>query len=154
MSTNGLKWTGEQMDGGFPWNAQPSLCGGEGCRADQTVMWDAIPLPAPPARGLFHSVPELKHLLCRCPLRDCPRLGTVIKEHWETGMGSHLRCFARSGSFFLWLHWVFLPAHGLSLVEVSGGYSSLRCTGFSLQCLLLWSTGSKARRLSSCGARL
>ena len=107
-----------------------------------------------PARALFHSVPELKHILCRCPLRDCPKLGTVIKEHWETGMGSHLRCFACSGSFFLWLHWVFLPAHGLSLVEVSGGYSSLQCAGFSPQCLLLWSTGSEARRLSSCGARL
>ena len=42
------------------------------------------------------------------------------------------------------LHWVFVAAHGLSLVVASGGYSSLRCAGFSMQwLLLLWSTGSR-----------
>ena len=42
-----------------------------------------------------------------------------------------------------WLRWVFVAARGLSLGAVSGGYSSLRCTGFSLQwLLLLQSTGS------------
>ena len=75
--------------------------------------------------------------------------------------------------FFFWLHWVFVAARGLSLVEASRGYSSLRCAGFSLQWLLLLrsralgvqasvavarglsSCGSWAleRRLSSCGAR-
>ena len=45
---------------------------------------------------------------------------------------------------YLWLGWVFVAARGLSLVAVSGGYSSLWCTGFSLRCLLLlWSTGSR-----------
>ena len=34
--------------------------------------------------------------------------------------------------FYFWLHWVFVAAHGLPLVVMSGGYSSLRCTGFSL----------------------
>ena len=44
-----------------------------------------------------------------------------------------------------WLRWVFVAAHVLSLVEVSGGYSSLRCVGFSLcWLLLLWSTGTRA----------
>ena len=60
---------------------------------------------------------------------------------------------------YFWLHWVFTGARGLSLVAVSGGYSSLQCAGFSLQWLfLLWSTGSRsagfssvARGLSSCG---
>ena len=33
---------------------------------------------------------------------------------------------------YFWLRWVFVAARGLSLVEVSGGYSSLRCAGFSL----------------------
>ena len=50
--------------------------------------------------------------------------------------------------------------HDLSLVAVSGGYSSLRCTGFSLWwLLLLQSMGSRpmgsavvARGLSSCGS--
>ena len=68
--------------------------------------------------------------------------------------------------FFFWLHWVFVAAHGLSLVVVSGCYSLLRCAGFSLQWLLLLrSTGSRCtgfrscglqaleRRPSSCGAR-
>ena len=43
--------------------------------------------------------------------------------------------------------------HGLSLVAVSGGYSSLRCTDFSLQwLLLLQSTGSRHAGFSSCGS--
>ena len=33
---------------------------------------------------------------------------------------------------YFWLHWVFVAARGLSLVVASRGYSSLRCTGFSL----------------------
>ena len=41
---------------------------------------------------------------------------------------------------------------GFSLVAVSGGYSSLRCTGFSLRwLLLLQSTGSRLAGFSSCG---
>ena len=48
--------------------------------------------------------------------------------------------------FYFWPHWVFVAAHGLSLVATSEGYSSLRCTGFSLRwLLLLWSTGSRAQ---------
>ena len=44
--------------------------------------------------------------------------------------------------FFYWLCGVFIAVHGLSLVAVSGGYSSLRCAGFSLWwLLLLWSAG-------------
>ena len=51
-----------------------------------------------------------------------------------------------------WLRWVFLAAHGLPLVVASGGYSSLRCVGFSLQWLLLLrSTGSRCKGCSSCG---
>ena len=46
--------------------------------------------------------------------------------------------------FFSWLCWVFLGALGLSLVAVSRGYSLLSSVGFSLQWLLLWSTGSRA----------
>ena len=34
---------------------------------------------------------------------------------------------------YFWLCWVFVVVCGLSLVAASGGYSSLRCTGFSLQ---------------------
>ena len=50
--------------------------------------------------------------------------------------------------FKFWLRWVFVAERGLSLVAVSGGYSSLRCAGFSSQwLLLLWSTGSRVCRL-------
>ena len=55
---------------------------------------------------------------------------------------------------YIWLHWVFIAACRLSLVVASGGYSSLRCAGFSLQwLLLLWSTGSRHTGFSSCGTR-
>ena len=53
---------------------------------------------------------------------------------------------------FIWLRWVFVAVHGLSLVAVSRGYSSLRGAGFSLRwLLLLWSTGSRHAGFSSCG---
>ena len=52
-----------------------------------------------------------------------------------------------------WLHWVFVAAHGLSLVVASRGYSSLWCTGFSFWWLvLLWSTCSRRAGFSSCGS--
>ena len=38
---------------------------------------------------------------------------------------------------YFWLCWVFIAAHGLSLIAVSKGYSSLWCVGFSLQWLLV-----------------
>ena len=53
--------------------------------------------------------------------------------------GRWIFCFC-----FFWLLWVFVAARGFSLVLASGGYSSLRCTGFSLRWLLLLrSTGSR-----------
>ena len=42
---------------------------------------------------------------------------------------------------------------GFLLVAASGGCSSLRCMGFSLWWLLLWSTGSSHRGFSSCGTQ-
>ena len=55
---------------------------------------------------------------------------------------------------YFWLHRVFIAARGLSLVVVSGGYSLLQCTGFSLQWLLLLrSTGSRHAGFSSCSTR-
>ena len=38
---------------------------------------------------------------------------------------------------YFWLHWALVAVRGLSLVAASGGYSSLRCVGFSLRWLLL-----------------
>ena len=44
---------------------------------------------------------------------------------------------------YLWLCWVFVSVHGLSLVAASRGHSSSRCAGLSLLRPLLWSTGSR-----------
>ena len=53
---------------------------------------------------------------------------------------------------YFWLCWVFVTARRLSLVEARGGYSSLRCTCFSLRWLLLLrSTGFRRMGFSSCG---
>ena len=61
-------------------------------------------------------------------------------------------------SFFFLIKKIFfgcvgsVAARELSLVAVSGGYSSLRCMGFSLQWLLLLrSMGSRHVGFSSCG---
>ena len=79
------------------------------------------------------------------------------------GQGNPFRCgnlfiyfkiFIYLYIFYFWLQWVFIVAHGLSLVVASGGYSSLRCAGFSLQWLLLSrSTGSRCTGFSGCGPR-
>ena len=55
---------------------------------------------------------------------------------------------------YLWLRWVFVAAHGLTLVAASRGYSSFWCAGFSLWWLLLLrSTGSRRAGFSSGGSR-
>ena len=48
---------------------------------------------------------------------------------------------------------VFTDVLRLSPVALSGGYSSLWCTGFSLQWLLLWSTGSRRTGVRRCSLR-
>ena len=64
---------------------------------------------------------------------------------WPQGMWDFLLLLLLYVCAFLGgRHWVFVAARGLSLVAVSGGYSSLRCAGFSLGWLLLLrSTGSR-----------
>ena len=59
--------------------------------------------------------------------------------------------------YFIYLflaRWVFVAVRRLSLAAVSGGYSSLRCAGFSLwRLLLLRSTGSGRVGFSNYGTR-
>ena len=66
---------------------------------------------------------------------------------------SHLKAMIYFILFiYFWLCWVFVAEGGLSLVAVSGGYSSSWCMGFSLRWLLLLrSTGSRRAGFSSCG---
>ena len=48
-----------------------------------------------------------------------------------------LKRFIYSFYILLLLRWVFVAAHRLSLVAVSGGCSSLQCVGFTSRWLLL-----------------
>ena len=88
-----------------------------------------------------------------------------LKEHEPGNKGQSQLCVSifhcqSPRIFFLinlliWLRWVSIVAHGLSLVTASGGYSSLQCAAFSLQWLLLLrSTGSRQAGFSSCGTRV
>ena len=62
--------------------------------------------------------------------------------------------FVRNLFIYFQLLWVFVAAHGLSLVAASGGYSLLWCTGFSVQWLHpLPSMGYRHMGFSSCGTR-
>ena len=55
---------------------------------------------------------------------------------------------------YFWLHWVFIAAHGFSLVAANGSYSSQQCTGFSLQCVIMpQSTSSTVHGFNSCGTQ-
>ena len=133
------------------------------------------------ALGVSHSFPALGHLTCTSGADTCPRpyhrhnpshlLMAALK-----GWGQHCFLFLFFVMFlfiYFLLCWVFVAAHGLSLVVAHRGYSLLRCAGFSLRCFSccgaralgaptsvvvargLRSCGSRAlqRRLSSCGAR-
>ena len=65
-------------------------------------------------------------------------------------------CFVNLFILFIYfcLCWVFIAVRQLSLVVVSGGYSSLQCVGFSLWWLLLLrSMGSRLTGFSSYGVR-
>ena len=56
--------------------------------------------------------------------------------------------------FYFGLYWVFVAMCGLSLAAASGSYSSLWCSGFSLQGLLLvQNTGSMCTGFSGCRTR-
>ena len=126
---------------------------GKTCRGCSGPGWCPVPR--------WCSTPILSFLLCfslilrsrngSCTSRNGPymafpvvrRVNGDVKRCGPAGCAS-LFFFLKGLYLFIWLRWVFIAAHGLSLVVVSGGYSSLRCTGFSLQwLLLLQSTGSR-----------
>ena len=81
-------------------------------------------------------------------------LGFLTHKHGASLhlLGAPLFSFIHS-FIYLWLCWVFVAVHRLSLAVVSRGYSSLQCAGFSLSwLLLLWSMGFRRAGFSSCGS--
>ena len=73
----------------------------------------------------------------------------AFSEHFNFAF--HVRSFLKMS--LLWLCWAFLAVRRLSLVAVSRGYSVVAVCRLSLRWLLLLrSMGSRARRLSRCGA--
>ena len=93
---------------------------------------------------LIHSVQQYSQLPETC---TCQSLFHEFLEDF----------FLNKFIYFIYLFLAALglcSAHGLSVVVVSGDYSSLRCVGFSLWWLLLLrSTGSRCLGFSSCGTR-
>ena len=51
--------------------------------------------------------------------------------NWAVGFFGHMHTAI---FIYLWLCWVFVAVHGLSLVVENGGYSLVGCAGFSLWC--------------------
>ena len=83
----------------------------------------------------------------------CPPFQFLERVYIELLLFLHFILFFYKFIYF-WLRWVFVTAHGLSLVAESEGYSLLLCVGFLLRwLLLLQSTGSRLAGFSSCGTR-
>ena len=84
--------------------------------------------------------------------------GSMTHTHQGSMHGLFKKIFLKGYHFFIFYLFfifgcvgVFIAACGLSAVVASGGYSLLRCAGFSLQWLLLLrSTGSRRTGFSSC----
>ena len=76
---------------------------------------------------------------------------THCKSHWKLNMVS----FAHFLFTYFWLHQVFVATYGLSLVAVSRGLLFSRSAQAShlTWFLLLRSTGSRERGLSSCDSQ-
>ena len=122
------------------WGERASPCGGF------SLLWST---------GCRHvgSVVVAHGLSCSTACRIFPDQGSnPCPLHWQAySFFFFLILFIY---LFIWLCWVFVAVRGLSLVVVSGGYSSLRCAGFSLRWLLLLrSTGSRRVGLSCCGTQ-
>ena len=113
-------------------------------------MWD------PPRPGLEPVSPALAGRFSTTappgkPSAHIFKVGIILHMHFGFHY-SFLKIYLFYFIYF-WRCWAFVAERGLSLVVMSGGYSSLWCVGFLLQWLLLLrSTGSRHAGFSSCGA--
>ena len=84
----------------------------------------------------------------------CRLIRVVVAKGWVAVAISFFKILFIYLFIYFCLRLVFVAACGLSLVAASGGYSALRCAGFSLQwLLLLQSKGSRRVGFSSCVTR-
>ena len=110
------------------------------------------------SRGLIVLLRSTISLLIFCLLdlsvadRGVMITQTIMVDYSISFRQSYQFCFFLILFIYLFI-WVFFAEHGLSLVAASGGCSSLRCAGFSLWLLLLWSMGSRCTGFSSFGAQ-
>ena len=88
---------------------------------------------------------------------ECSGVSEVRKSWVQIPAQPLISCVTGADFFFFltyfWLRWVFIAARGLSRVALSGGYSSLQYTGFSLRWLLVARASLLLAGFSSCGAR-
>ena len=131
------------------------------------VLWDSSP-PSSRSTGFLNKVAiycpnnsSLDLLACRAASStslDWVRVTNPFVSSWFLSI-CFFFFFLKNSIFkknlfilfiYFWLHWVFVAVCRPSLVAASRGYSSLLCTGFSLQWLLLLrSTGSRHAGFSS-----
>ena len=135
---------------------QDNLAGGDTCKEYPAKEQTREKKP----RGKLALTPPYDQFSNSCPggaLRPLMRCGGHIFRYLLIGNQLTLTLsffFLINLFIYFWLSWVFVAVRGLSLVAASGGYSSLRCAGFSLRWLLLLrSTGSRHTGFSSCGTR-
>ena len=107
--------------------------------------------PLDPRPTLFSSIPCSFSNICP---RNMTHSGDCKPHVIDTFLFNKFVCLFVCLFVCFWLCWVFVAVCGLSLVAASGGYSLLRCAGFSLWWLLfLRSMGSRCTGFSSCGSR-
>ena len=111
--------------------------------------------PGPPFSGTMPRAPPLSCFLCLSWEGPWLGLGGIFPQESLSLAPQALPPSRRPHRLFFF----FFGCVGSSLLrrlsvgEASGGYSSLRCAGFSLWwLLLLWSTGSRHAGFSSCGS--
>ena len=84
--------------------------------------------------------------------KDSILLAHIMKAHILAFYFIFKKCIYFIFIYF-WLRWVFVAAHGLSLVAVSRRYSLLQRAGFHCGGFSCCGAQALERRLSSCGAR-
>ena len=79
-------------------------------------------------------------------LQHCSKGSQVLDLSYSRPHPRDCFLFKFLNFYYVWLHWIFVAAHGLSPVVASRGYSLLQHTGFSfLWLFFLQTTGSRAQ---------